>query len=632
MIKTVQDINAELTNKAVYTSAVIRGEAIQPLNSYVHQSVLNDKGAAIDDSKALSDSYMENIRPSTKAKNLIERTKGAKPINFDITSSVRRGAKMTLMDYHLTSAFRTANRTLNKMEDVVDKTGDKRQIYLGVRDAYNQAIADVLEMNFSTSSVAEQIFQYAATQGYRAMLAGVPRAVVELASNYAFALNNTTEMLEGMQGKTRRIAFSDKAIEVMNNVGSKQTDRIVGEVLSGRLIDPSNVQKRMGMSADSARNPVMNRLNQGLSYLKEVPGGVETVADFMITTPDKLVTRPMWFGSFATEFKKITGQEVNFDKIAENDAEYMEKFDKAINQAKKKADDNSVLIGATDNPLMGILKNKKRLSDSGFMSWYKTVNSFMQRFLLFEYNAFRKGMYAAIGRGDISPGQGAKLMGAVTARMILYTTLMPIMTSLMMKAFGYDDDDDESIFRKIYRNVFTTATTLFIGRDFGGVVKMLQNYFIEKANERYGEDLGIREGEYDPFKNSVQFNIVPPNKPYKDPNFFEDVFPKLGGAYSPFLQTIALSYKALMADEKKTEAAKERQRRTLEQRLPFEIAGLLGFIPFYKDLRKVLLKDMYKDLGKSSKGESESKSSSRKSDRKGRSSRSSSKRRKRKQR
>ena len=130
----------------------------------------------------------------------------------------------------------------------------------------------------------------------------------------------------------------------------------------------------------------------------------------------------------------------------------------------------------------------------------------------------------------------------------------------------------------------------------------------------------------------MQFNIVPPNKPYKDPNFFEDVFPKLGGAYSPFLQTIALSYKALMADEKKTEAAKERQRRTLEQRLPFEIAGLLGFVPFYKDLRRVLLKDIYKDLDKSSKGESESKSSSRKSDRKGRSGRSSSKRRKRKQR
>ena len=95
----------------------------------------------------------------------------------------------------------------------------------------------------------------------------------------------------------------------------------------------------------------------------------------------------------ATEFKKITGQEVNFDKIAENDAEYMDKFEKAINEAKKKADANSVLIGATDNPLQGILKNKKRASDKA--SIIKTINSFMQRFLLFEYNAFRKGMYAS---------------------------------------------------------------------------------------------------------------------------------------------------------------------------------------------------------------------------------------------
>jgi hypothetical protein len=631
MIKTVQDINAELTDKAVYTSAVLRGEAIQPLNSYVHQSVLNDKGAAIDDSKALSDSYMENIRPSTKAKNLIERTKGAKPINFDITSSVRRGAKMTLMDYHLTSAFRTANRTLNKMEDVVDNTGDKRQIYLGVRDAYNQAIADVLEVNFSTSSVAEQVLQYTAKQGYRTMLAGGPRAFVELASNYAFALNNPTEMLAGMQGNTRRISFSEKGAEVMNNVGSKQTERVFGERLSGRLIDPYNVQQRMGMSADSAKNPVINRLTQGLSYLKSVPGGVETVADFLITTPDKLVTRPMWFGSFATEFKKITKEEVNFDKIAENDAEYMEKFEKAINEAKRKADDNTVIIGATDNPLMGILKNKKRLSDSVVQTAFKTINTFMQRFLLFEYNAFRKGMYAAMGSGEISRLQGLKLMGAVAARMTLYTSLMPIMTSLMMQAFGYDDDDDESIYRKIYRNMLTTATTLFIGRDFGGVIKIAQNFIIEKANEKYGEDLGIRDGAYDPFKNSVQFNIVPPNKPYKDTEIW-DVVPNLAGPYSPLIKTIALTFNTLHGKEKETEEAKERRRRTIEERIPLEIFGVMGLIPFYKDLRRVLLKDIYKDLDKSSKGESESKSSSSKSDRKGRKGRSSSKRRKRKQR
>jgi len=605
MIKVVQDINSKLTDKATYTASVIRGESIEPLNDYIHQSVLNTDGVAVDDSRALSESYMENIKPSTKAKNLIERTKGAKAINFDITASVRRGAKMTLMDYHLTSAFRTANRTLNKMEEQLEDEGQQRQIFLAVRDAYNQAISDVLENTFTSSSISEQIFQYAAKQGYRSMLASIPRVFGELLSNYAFALTNPVEFTEGSKPKNMKVAFSERGIEVMNNVRSKETARVYGEGLSGRFVETSMIEKKMGLAADAAKNPVVNRLNQGLSYLKKYPRGVEFIADFMITTPDKLVTRPMWFGSFATEFKKITGQEVNFDKIAENDAEYMEKFEKAINQAKKKADANSVLIGATDNPLQGILKNKKRASDKA--SIIKTINSFMQRFLLFEYNAFRKGMYASIGRGDISPGKGLLLMLAVSARMTMYTVMIPILNSLM---FGDDEEEEEeSTYTRVYRALLSTATNIMIGRDFGAIVKMIQNMFIEKANKDFGEDFGIREGEYDPFKNQVQYNIIPPEKPWKETSFIQDVVPNLIGPYSPLVKSITFGIdKYFFAKPKEEDEAKERQRREKYQRIPLEIGGLTGLVPFYRDLRKYLNEDIYKGLrAKDSKGESESK-------------------------
>ena len=609
MIKTVQDINSKLTDKATYTASVIRGESIEPLNDYIHQSVLNTDGVAVDDSRALSENYMENIKPSTKAKNLIERTKGAKAINFDITASVRRGAKMTLMDYHLTAPLRTANRTLNKIEKQLDAAGQERQIFLAVRDAYNQAIADILENTFTSSSIGEQVFQYAAKQGYRSMLASVPRVFVELASNYAFALNNPTEFAEGSKPKNMKVAFSDRGVEVMNNVNSKQTARMYGEELSGRFVESSMINKKMGMAADSAKNPVVNRLNQGLSYLKKYPRGVEVVADFMITTPDKLVTRPMWFGSFATEFKKITGQEVDFNKIAENDAEYMDKFEEAINEAKRKADDNTVLIGATDNPLMGILKNKKRASDKGVSSLLKTINTFMQRFLLFEYNAFRKGMYAAMGRGDISRGRGARLMLAVSARMTIYTTLMPILASLI---FGDDDEDeDESIYTRVYRGIVSTMTNLFIGRDFGAIVKMIQNGFIEWANKEYGRDLGLREGRYDPFKNQVQFNIIPPEKSYKETDIASDILPNMLGPYTPLVKSLIFSgNKLFFSKPKKEEEARERQRREKKERIPLELLGLTGLVPFYKDIRKKLNEDIYKGLREKDSDEGEEEESS----------------------
>ena len=596
MIKIVQEINSKLTDKATYTASVIRGESIEPLNNYIHQSVLNADGVAVEDSRALSESYMENIRPSTRAKNLIERTKGAKAINFDITASVRRGAKMTLLDYHLTVPLRTANRTLNKMEEQLDDTGQQRQIFLGIRDAYNQAISDILENTFTSSGISEQIFQYFAKQGYRSMLASIPRLFGELISNYSFAIFNPVEFIEGNKPKNMRVAFGEKGVEVMNNVKSKETTRLYGnEGLSGRFVETSMTDKKMGMSADSAQNPVINRLNQSLSYIKKYPRGVDAIADAMITTPDKLVTRPMWFGTFATEFKNITGQEVNFDKIAANDTEYMAKYEKAINEAKKKADSNSVLIGATDNPLQGILRNRKRASDGNFASAIKSVNTFMQRFLLFEYNAFRKGMYAAIGRGDISKGQGAALMTAVTARMTMYTIMVPLINSII---FGDADDDEEkeSTYTRVYRAFVSTATNLFIGRGFGNIVKMAQNIFIEWANEEHGEDFGIREGEYNPYENSVQYNVVPPKKPYKQTDVLSDIFPNLLGAYSPFVKSIVFGINKLAAEEKKEKAARERQRREIEERLPLEIGGLTGFIPFYRDIRKSLMDDIYKDL------------------------------------
>jgi hypothetical protein len=57
----------------------------------------------------------------------------------------------------------------------------------------------------------------------------------------------------------------------------------------------------------------------------------------------------------------------------------------------------------------------------------------------------------------------------------------------------------------------------------------------------------------------------------------------------------------------------ERQRREKYQRVPLEIGGLTGLVPFYRDLRKKLNEDIYKGLrAKDSKGESESKSSSKK--------------------
>jgi len=84
-IKDIRGINESLKDKAQYTAAIIRGDAIDPLNNYVHLNVLHDT-EPLDMSAATDFLNQANNsrRPSTRAKSLITRTKGAKPLNFDV--------------------------------------------------------------------------------------------------------------------------------------------------------------------------------------------------------------------------------------------------------------------------------------------------------------------------------------------------------------------------------------------------------------------------------------------------------------------------------------------------------------------------------------------------------------------
>jgi hypothetical protein len=664
MLKAIKQFNSSQTDMAVFTAAVIRGQAIDPLNNYVHQQVLSEgvdniaAGSAIEDLSKMTDMFALNTKPSTKAKNLIDRTKGAKAINFDVVSATKRAAKMTLMDYHLTSSLRTANKTLNKMSDKLDKKGQQRQIFKGIRDGYNQAIRDALQVNFASDfSLAAKGINVLTKNAYRGILAHSGRVGVEFLSNLSFAINNPRDFSQGVRHLD--VALGSMGAEVMNNVDSKQTTRVYPSGLSGNYVDPNLITNNKGVVANEMKNPVVNKLNQAMALgPRRLTKGVGVVADTMLSGPDKVMMRPIWFGSFAREFaaqvknrkdlimetakmrkegatdKQIKEYidketEVDFKKIAENDAEYMSRYKKEIREAKRKADDNSVLMGSTNNPLMGILKNTKRNSDTYIAAAYKNFNTFMQNFLLFEFNAFRRGWYTAMqGKTKEQKASGLLLMGAVSLRMMMYNVLMSYGFSLF---FGGDDDKEEdSLETRVSRSFWNTFTGLLLGRDFGAAVKALIGVGVESVNKIHGEDLGIREGEYNPYKNSVQFNplqmligkekdeetgeeswTIMSSKPkevlaYRPVDVLSDIAPNFLGPLSPLAKTLAFGFNKVLLEEPKTTEEGKRKDELEEYRLLLEIGGHSGFVPFYKDFRNELLDEMYKDVGKKKKSSGKS--------------------------
>ncbi len=600
-IKDIRGVNESLREKAEYTAAIIRGERISPLNNYVHLNVLHENQPnELTTGTSFVTEYNDSMRPSTKAKSLIARTGKVSPLNFDVFSSAQRGAKFVLMDYNLTEPIRTARKTINQSIANFEEEGripkEKREIINAINSALEESIENLLTNTYVSTSIADDVIDYINKQGYRAILAGTGRFASELMSNIGFAvITDPKAFMAGIDN--RAFIMSADAPLFMENVNSKLTNRIFPtDTLSGKLIDTSILKQASGIKGGKAKNIVANKIQQIYNLSgKKYANIVELTADALISTPDKIVMRPMWFGSFNNEFKKITGENVDSQKIAANDEKYMADNKEAIEKAKTIADERSVYTGATDNAFMGILKGTSKPNQSATLRAFNNFNNFMTRFLIFEYVTARTGIMAAMGNGSLTKKQGVALLGGVTARMVTYTLLTQMLgTGLMGLFFDDDEEETEKSFMQKMGQAFTSAfTSMIFGRDFGNATKSIVNYGLERANEKYLDFL--REGEYDPYKDAIQYSIVPPEKKGKQRDL-SDFLLNMGGAFGPSLKTADFITRKALEPEKKKEDAIERRRKEINIRIPLEVLGNAGFVPLYKDVRKAVMKDIYKDL------------------------------------
>ncbi|MCP3700270.1 MAG: hypothetical protein GY920_17370 [Aliivibrio sp.] len=615
-IKILQEINAELGPKASYTANVIRGEGIRPRANYVHLNVIQENAPGdVMGAPSFVEQYNNSLRPSTRAKSNIERTGAVSALDFDVYASVQRGAKYTLMDYHLTEPIRTSRRTLNRMEDKLNgetTMSDKQQeIFNAIRSAFEEATENLLTNSYTENSIADRVFDYIQKQGYRSILAGTGRFVAELTSNMSYALIVDPKSFI-MGNKLMKIFNSETGVNVMKNLGSTETNRLYSSnTLSGKMVDTNILSQAQGVSGGKAKNKFSNFLGKmwnqtGQRWVK----GVEFTADTLISTPDKIIMKPIWFGTFEKTFTNLTGVKPDFKKIADNDAAYMEKYKDALNEAKTRADKGSVMAGATDNAFMGLLKGTNRPNMSMSLKAFNAFNNFMTRFLIFEYVTARTGIMNMIGRGELSKRQGAALIGGVTSRMVLYTLVGSILSELLTELVADDDEDFEDFYsgtsesdsksfdKRLGQSFASAFTSLLFGRDFGNATKSIINYAIEDINENQLQFL--REGEYDPYKDGIQYNIVPKPKQGRGSGL-ADFLMKMGAAYGPILGTADLLTKKLTEPDRKEPDAIERQNNERYVRLPLELMGNLGFIPLYKDIRKMVLADIYGDLTRAQK-------------------------------
>ena len=603
-IKTVDEINRLNEPAAVFTASTIRGNSFNPLNNYVHHNVLFTPEADSDATAPdFIGNYMSGLKPSTKGQSLIRRTGEVNPLNFDVYSSTRKGAEYVQLDYHMTAPIRTARKTISETKKRLEEQGripsDQREYINALERAYEEVNKNVLTSDFGETTIADRAADFMSRQGYRTVLAGTGRFVAELASNIGMALFVDQEAFQmGMQYQD--MIFSPAGAKFMDRNGSTQKDRVFSEGLAGRFVDPNVLDRSEGSAGARINSDIQNKIKQIWSFADQKwLGNVEKIADYLISTPDKVVMRPMWFGTYAKQFKKVAGKDVDFNKIVEGDQQYIEENREAMESATQKADEVTTLIGAADNPYMGILKGTSKPNDSVSKKAFNNFNNFMTRFLIFEFVTARSALQAITGNESrLTQQQGAKILAGVTTRMVTYSLLSSMLGAGLLGLFFEDDEDDKDLDKQFGQALGQTFTSLLIGRDFGNAVKSILNIGVEKFNESHLEFL--RDGEYDQYKDALQYTVLP-KKQQGQPITMGDLLLRFGGSFGPALSTGDLIIRKISEPARKSPEARERQLDEKLIRMPLEVAGNLGLIPIYKDVRKVAMQEIYKDLRRAQK-------------------------------
>jgi hypothetical protein len=519
-------------------------------------------------------------------------------MNFDVFASAQRGAKFVLLDYTMTKPIRTARKTLSQTEIKLEEQGripkEQREIFNAINNSFDEVVKSVLTNNFITDSFADEVVNAVSKAGYRAILASVPRFISELTSNLGTIIFDPKSFADGV--KIFKGISNLDAENVMKNSKSVQTNRFYGgQALSGKFIDSSVLSQTAGIKSATAKGDVANVVNKIYNNsLKKYKNFVELTADALISTPDKLVMRPFWMGVYANTFKQETGQDIDLEKVAANDEAYMNEYKDAIEKATNTADRTSVRVGATDNPFMGMLKGTVKPNQSALTRGFNNFNNFMTRFAIYEYSTAREGIYAMMDNGMITRKQGAALLAGVAMRMTVYTLLSQMLGNGMLSLFADDDEDDEKSFmQKFSQSLASTGTGLILGRNFGNATKSVINYGVEEMNEEFLT--GLREGDYDPYKDAISYSIVPKERKGHKTNL-TDFITQMGGSFGPALKTADLITRKAFEAPKKEEAAIERGKQETQIRIPLEVLGHLGYVPLYKDIRKIVMDQMYKDL------------------------------------
>ena len=498
-LKMLEGVYSGLGELQSYATRIVRGNELDLVNNYVHHRVTYDGRERYDATFNEAVNFL-SMNPSSKSKTSFER-KGATSIDFDPITTALRATRNTGLDYFMSNEISTTKQALGVLKTMSgkDKSKTKKQNEQTVEAAqdlnkiYNEALNNVITNNLGSEVLGGRCLNGMRKTGYYSTLASIPRAGAEYASNLAFAALATPG--ETALGMTKYMSLSMTTrgrLVVENALATVGTKLYSDDQLGGSKADTQGVSRKKSSKQAS------NNLNEVLEYAtrmsgaNRLPGAIDKIGETLVTLPDQMISRPLWFGTFAMNFKSETGSYVDFDKIADNDSDYMNKYRTAIRNATRKADKNVTMAATSNDPFSSVLKNQAQDKEAS-LNYYRMINGYMSRFTLNEYATARQAIASMVGQGQLSVVKGASTLTAVGVRMTMYVMLLRYLNGAMFGMLGIGDEDDIDYEMLGKRQAVGAAISLITRGVSGNIPMIFPNMMIEEANKIYGHEMGLRD-------------------------------------------------------------------------------------------------------------------------------------------
>lgn len=605
-LKTMDEVNNSQAEKALFISSM-HGSQVDLFNNYSHHASIGERSKQIGVLQDLATKYNESINGKTKSGTIETRKQGASAISFDPSYSAKRGLQATNMDYYMTETLKEVSAIVEglktKFADDTNSTTTQVQVTKALASALQEVNQNVFINSFNDVGPIGEFIKKAKRLGYQAALASIARGGAELIGNVNMLIRNPKRAIKGIKNFTGMTIFDgatvyNAAVNLGSGVVSKLAD---SDVLKGKYtnsVDMGAPTRRSGEAVSRLEN-VLGMIKR-FSGLPQVAGAVNKLSNKILSFPDQVLSRPLWFQTYSDAFSKATGIKLtskDFKKIAEGDSKYLgPEFQEARKTAVDAADNAIVVLSTSNNPYDGVLKIMPSAEDGASASVLKEVNGFLARYSLFEYGNATHALMALFNKGEMSKMEAAAMLTGTTMRMasymVAYTFLTNVLDDELFNAVDErkEDDDLEDL---MARQMIGSIATLLFGGNIGNLGRIPINFALEYGiNEPLMESL--RNGkDYDPYIHSMVFSQL--NMQDIQKGDIVEAGIKIGaGAFGPALNTLRrLTLVASKSKFSQKPETRKKYKEELEERMLVEVLGNTGMLPFYKDIRRIILKQMF---------------------------------------